>query len=374
MKKKQLFSLFLKKLSNGTMIYYYTTYDETGKRRQFSTGKTDKQEAYAECYKRLAEGTIVKKSKLYFSSYTEDWFKHDTCPYCSVRIAKGKKYSKGSLDNKRALLNKHIKPVFDSLRLDHITTIHIENYIQAKKAKGYAVNTINIQLSILRQIMGEALRIGLIMRNPCDGVIKFAKQKTTKGILKDEEVAKLLDKSNIDDLWTSYSHYLINYTAATTGCRVSEILALTKNKVHKGYLEISASYDRKYGLKSTKSGATRYVPISNLLENELIEMVEKHNGRFIFSSSNKLKPISYNYVNRVFKEALSKIGISNEERLKRGITFHSYRHYANTKLRESGVSDAIVREIIGHKSADMTENYSHIDTRSIKFTDLKISV
>ncbi|OQY39991.1 MAG: hypothetical protein B6226_00760 [Candidatus Cloacimonetes bacterium 4572_65] len=75
-----------------------------------------------------------------------------------------------------------------------------------------------------------------------------------------------------------------------------------------------------------------------------------------------------------YKAALVKIGITEDERKSRGLTFHSYRHLANTRLRESGVSDAVIREIIGHKSEAMTENYSHIDTRKISFADLKVCV
>ncbi|OQY39990.1 MAG: hypothetical protein B6226_00755 [Candidatus Cloacimonetes bacterium 4572_65] len=268
-KKKNLFNLFLKTLSNGTQIYYYTCYDETGKRRQYSTGESEDQKAYAEVYKRLAEGKIVQKSKLYFNEYTKDWFKHDKCPYASVRIAKGRTYSLSNLDNKRLAMKKHLLPVFGDLRLDLINTLHIESFLQIKKSEGYAINTINSFLSMLRLILGEAKRTGLIDRNPCDSVIKFAKAKTEKGILTDDEIKRLFDREKIDYNWSNYMHFLINFTAISTGCRVGEILSLTRDKVNSGHLEISSSYDRKYGIKSTKSGATRFVPIREWLENEL---------------------------------------------------------------------------------------------------------
>ena len=369
MKKKNLFSLFPKKLANGTVMYYYTTYDEFGKRKQFSTTKTDKQEAYAECYKRLSKGKILRKSKLILNQYIVNWFHHEKCPYYSIRMAKGRKYSKSSLDNKRLALNKHILPVFGELRMDHITTPLIENWIQSKKKEGYAVNTINVYLSILRLILGEAVRTGIIDRNPCDSVIKYSSSKDEKGILTDEEVKRLFDEENIDNIWTSKMHFLFNYTAIMTGCRIGEILALTKDKICDGYIEVSTSYDRKYGVKSTKSGATRYVPIPKSLQQDLIEFSESNNGRFIFTANNLLKPVNYATVTKNFRKALDNIGVHYKER---SITFHSYRHKANTRMRESGISDAIIREIIGHKSSSMTENYSHIDTRTIDFDSLKI--
>ena len=39
--KKKAFVIFPKILANGKKIYYYSTYDENGKRREFSTGGTE---------------------------------------------------------------------------------------------------------------------------------------------------------------------------------------------------------------------------------------------------------------------------------------------------------------------------------------------
>lgn len=374
MKKKTLFNLFLKKLSNGTEMYYYTTYDEEGKRKQFSTGEKDKNTAYQVCYDRLQKGKILVKSKMIFKEFTKDWFKHDVCPYYSIREAKGRTYSKSNMDSKRLSMNKHLLPVFSDLRLDHISTILIENWLQDKKNEGYAINTVNSFLSLLRLVLGEAKRTGVIDRNPCDNIIKYTDKKREKGILTDDEVKKLFNTDNKDKTWKNHMHYLINYTAIVTGCRVAEIICLTHDKIHEGYIEISNSYDRKYGIKSTKSGETRYVPISGDLHKQLIECSDSHKGRFIFSGKNLFKPVNYATVNNNFKAALVNIGISEDERKSRDITFHSYRHKANTKLRESGISDAVIRKIIGHKSSMMTENYSHIDTRNINYTDLKVIV
>ena len=371
--KKKLFSLFLKKLSNGTEIYYYTTYDETGKRRQFSTGKQSIDEAYKECYKRLSEDKILVKSNLIFSTYTEDWFKHDICPYHSIRIQKGKTYSRSSLDNKKGILTKHILPTFSNLRMNHITTTQIEKWLQDKKNNGYAVNSINIHLSVLNIIFNEAKRSGIIDRNPCDNVIRFSEGKSSKGILTNDEINSLFDINKIQTIWKSdTTHYLLNKTASITGMRIGEILCLTKDKIFDGYIEVSNSYDRKYGIKSTKSGATRYVPIPKELSIKLRELSLTSKGQFIFSGKDPKKPLSHATVLKRYYIALENIGITQSERKNRNLTFHSYRHLANTRLREAGVNDAIVREIIGHKSTQMTERYSHIDTRNIIFDSLKI--
>lgn len=374
MKKKGLFNLFLKTLSNGTKIYYYSCYDQDNKRRQFSTGKFDKQEAYAECYKRLAEGKIIVKSKMNFDMYTENWFIHEKCPYCTVRIAKGRKYSRSSMENKRKNFLKHIMPFFGKKRLDHITSSEIELWLQGLNKANYAVNTINNYLSILRLILGEANRTGLISRNPCDEVIRYSEKKKDKKILTDEEVEVLFDMDKIDEIWNgSRLHSLISKTAKITGCRIGEILALTPSELKDGYIVVDSSIDKKYGKKCCKAGegSIRYVPVPDELLTELRELSLTTPGQYIFSLRDTDKPVSYATVLKKFKSALKKSGIS-EERLRQLGGLHMFRHYAITKLKLSGTPDSVVMAIAGHRSLSMSEHYTHVDPRTIPYESLKI--
>jgi integrase len=44
------------------------------------------------------------------------------------------------------------------------------------------------------------------------------------------------------------------------------------------------------------------------------------------------------------------------------ISFHSLRHTAVTMLKAAGVSDFIAREIVGHESAAVSPQYTHLTT------------
>jgi integrase len=44
------------------------------------------------------------------------------------------------------------------------------------------------------------------------------------------------------------------------------------------------------------------------------------------------------------------------------ISFHSLRHSAVTMLKAAGVSDFIAREIVGHESAAISRQYTHLTT------------
>lgn len=43
------------------------------------------------------------------------------------------------------------------------------------------------------------------------------------------------------------------------------------------------------------------------------------------------------------------------------VSFHSFRHTATSMLKNAGVSDSVTRDIVGHESQAVSENYTHID-------------
>ena len=80
---------------------------------------------------------------------------------------------------------------------------------------------------------------------------------------------------------------------------------------------------------------------------------------FFYGAAGHDKPMSKSYIAKNLYKALEKIGISEEERIERNLTFHSHRHTLNTILRAAGVPDAIIRMMTGHRNQSMTELYTH---------------
>jgi integrase len=365
MSTKKPFCLFKKKLANGQEIYYYTVYDYDGKRRQFSTGSRDQLEAYQVCLDRLKEGTLIPTSKIMFKNYTKLWFT-ENCPYYTPRTARGGNYSKSSIENKHSILIKHILPVFGEMRMDFIQTIDIENWLHEEKKAGYAVNSINQYLAVLRLIFNEALRLGIVRKNPVKNVLPYKEQQKEKGMLTAEESRKLFDQNNLDKVWGGdLIHFYLNYVSYITGMRQGECLALTASDIEGGFIHIKHSWDRKHGLKGTKSGKERYAPIPSDLAEGLKELSEQGSGRFLFRGQSAFKPVNYKTVQKNYVKALKAIGITDKERKARRISFHSYRHAANTRMKESGMPEAVVRSIIGHSSSQISDHYTHIDPRGL---------
>src|SRR5207253_7635553 len=48
------------------------------------------------------------------------------------------------------------------------------------------------------------------------------------------------------------------------------------------------------------------------------------------------------------------------------ISFHSLRHSAVTMLKAAGVSDVMAREIVGHESAAVSRQYTHLTTSDLR--------
>ena len=80
---------------------------------------------------------------------------------------------------------------------------------------------------------------------------------------------------------------------------------------------------------------------------------------FVFYGKDRHTPLSFRFMLEAFYGALDKIGINEEQREARRITFHSHRHFLNTALRVARVPDTLLQRVTGHATKEMTEHYSH---------------
>ena len=70
-------------------------------------------------------------------------------------------------------------------------------------------------------------------------------------------------------------------------------------------------------------------------------------------------PVDHKSAADALYRALVRIGIGEGERRERGLTFHGWRHWFNSHMRAGGVPDAKLRRATGHRTAVMTEHYTH---------------
>ena len=131
-------------------------------------------------------------------------------------------------------------------------------------------------------------------------------------------------------------------TALNTGMRRGEILSLKWDQVdlRHGYISLT----------DTKSGVGREIPINKTLNNLLEDMPHSIESIYLFTDKDG-NP--YKEVKHSFSTALRKAEIHNA-------TFHTLRHTFSSHLVMKGVDLTTVKELLGHKSLNMTLRYSHL--------------
>jgi len=55
------------------------------------------------------------------------------------------------------------------------------------------------------------------------------------------------------------------------------------------------------------------------------------------------------------------IGITEETRRKRNITFHSHRHFLNSLLINGNIPHQKIQSITGYLTVEITQHYYHLD-------------
>jgi len=101
---------------------------------------------------------------------------------------------------------------------------------------------------------------------------------------------------------------------------------------------------------NTKNGEKREVPMNAIVQKAVIGVLKNPESQYVFCNKDG-KP--YANVRKSFFTACKKAGIIS-------FRFHDLRHTFGSQLVMSGVDLNTVRELLGHKSLQMTLRYSHL--------------
>lgn len=177
----------------------------------------------------------------------------------------------------------------------------------------------------------------------------YSKNLTTTST-KEEKEKMPFDRNEIKKLWEN----LHNYTMADailvmiyTGVRVNELLGIRKEDVHlsKRYIEI-------WGTKT--DAAERWVPIHTKIA-EIVAQRLGEPGEYLFPNKNGGKMSYTSFRENNFDEIMDGLGMKH--------TPHETRHSFVTYATGCGMDRTILKKIVGHASADVTDRvYTHSKT------------
>lgn len=362
---RQPYSVFSR---NG--IWYTRLWDEQRQRycETLSTGQRNKTVAIRIAKERLATrdcGVISRNTTL--CEYAEQYWDLEKSDY--FKMKKWKSSSPINPDYLRYNYNyiiKHAKPYFKKTLIKDVKTRDIDNYLfyLLSKHKNYSPNTLNKIIYAVTKPIKYAYEHGDLAPNPSIGNLtsRLSQPGKKRGCFFEEEIKALL---NLE--WEDHKYKTIFKLAALCGMRLGEIKALKIKNVYEKHLTVCHSWSNSMGIKCTKNGKERIVPLVDNLSEDLYKLGKTCSPMddLLFHGRDRMKPLSSRAIEQALYSAMELIGISKEERIQRNLVFHSLRHFANSNLLQWMGSEN-VRLIMGHSSQAMTEHYSHMLENTLK--------
>ena len=357
----KLFSLHKRIKKNKSIFYCQFKLPDNSWSTAKSTGQSSKIKAENWALDYLRAGKIIKSENINLSEFAGNFFSWDG-EWATDKKATGKRISERQCISKQRQTELHILPFLGKYKLTNLDKSIIKSFRNDLYKRGLSGSTINKTLCNLHTILDYAYEQSLIQNIP--KVEKVAlNEGTQKGVLSIVETKELFSL-----VWSDYRAYVMNLTAASTGLRRGELQALQIKNFQGEHIEVEKSYDpiMKRLNTTTKNGRTRRVIIPLMVKNALETLIDsnpyKEPDSFIFFSEFPERPIHGEYVNSCLYKAMVRIGITEIERKKRHITFHSWRAAFNSWLINAKVPLAKVMSLTGHISPRMAkETYFRLD-------------
>jgi integrase len=312
----------------------------------------------------LAEG-IPDSSRLSLYDYLAGFWSSQG-EYARLKALAGRPLAAEYLANNHGAIQGYVLPYLEqigkrNLPLASITAALLQGLVlhlhDTTQLRARRINGIRQAVAVP---LAEAKRLGRLHFNPMGQVLKLRETKKPRQILSTEEARAVLAGT-----WPDERYRLINLLAVATGMRLGECRALrVENLVQDGEfwcIRVVCNWQDGEGLKPPKWGSSRLVPISSRLAGCLLELAGKnpwHNG-FVFYGSSPSSPVAKRAVEQAFNAAVRAAGISEEDRVARGLTFHSWRHWLDSYLRGK-IPDHALQALTGHRTQAVAESYSHV--------------
>ncbi|MEO7018518.1 MAG: site-specific integrase [Ktedonobacteraceae bacterium] len=299
----------------------------------------------------LKQGKVVIVPKQTVKQYLEHWLENEH--RLEIGIV--------SLSQYRSTLRAHLIPAFGYLQLDQLTREHIQKFCVEKLDSGLAPSTIHAIHALLSAALADAVKNGILARNPCANVILPRKEKKKHHVLTKEQAACLVQVAHGCRLW------FLLLMAITTGARIGELLSLRWEDmdvtnmcvhIHRTVSRITGLGQVERGQPKTRSGRRKII-LAQAVVDGIVEQKEyitsiraqagsSWNGTLDLVFPNK----NGEYMNRdavasELQVLLAKIGLDPYK-------VHELRHSAATILFAAGVNPKIIQEMLGHSDIAMT--------------------
>jgi integrase len=333
----------------------------TGRRRQHSETvrgkKSEAQRRLAELLVEIEKGSYVKTSRdLTLGEYLRDWHSSHAHLHCRPRTSEGYAY----------IIEHYICPRFGRIRLNDLRPMHVANYCAETVSQGRSARSALHDFRLLHKALRDAVRLGLLGVNPCDGVEPPRLENKEMHFLTPAEVGRFLEVAQK----APFPYYYLFRMMLYTGLRRGEALGLTWSNVDLELCTLSVT-QALYRVKGTfitqppktKSGR-RVISLSPslalLLTDYRRQLEAQHllcdrimsDSEFCFAHPDG-KPFDPPTVTHQFVKLARKAGLAAR--------LHDLRHTYASIMLAAGVNIKAISQALGHANVSITLNvYSHL--------------
>jgi len=336
----------------------------TGKRKQrwiaVDGNKTEARAQLKQITYEYERGLWALPTKDTLQSHLEQWLTGYVAANLSPRTE----------DLYRYIAEKHIMPRLGNLRLNQLTPQAIQALYAEKKKAGLSNRTIQIIHNTLHRSLENAVKTGLLARNPVDAVERPKVKRGEIVTLTETDIHLILEFAK------QTSFYELFYTLIFTGMRRGEALGLKWGDIDLLLLKVSINRSMTYLRKAPKGEKMKLRPpktakgrryISVTPSNALVlgEYYEKRNqirqslgipllndNDFVFANYKGI-PYMPDSITGAWIKLVRKCGLP-------GRRLHDCRHTYATLLLKKNVHPSIVAAQLGHASVSTTlDIYSH---------------
>lgn len=285
------------------------------------------------------------------------------------------------------LAQTHVLPYFDDLgvKLKDVTVDILQAYVDEKHAHGrkdgqggLSARTVRMHKNVIYQTLEEAVKDGLLHRNPCKSITLPQTKRYEYQVYTDEELQTLFAVLADDPLLP-----LIRVTAYY-GLRRSELLGLKWDSIdfrrklitiRRTVTKVTKTVEKD---KTKTASSYRSFPLTPDMEILFREVkAQQDQNRHLFGRTYHTSDYVFtwpdghlyrpDYITARFSNLLKKHGLPH-------IRFHELRHSCASLLLSDGFNLKDVQEWLGHADIKMTANiYGHLDVARKKGIAEKMS-
>lgn len=220
---------------------------------------------------------------------------------------------------------------------DQLTTDHVRVFLlYLTQERKLSFSTFNQALHAVRFFFIEVLKRPFVL----EGLRYQRPPRRLPVVMSEEEVKRLLEGAH------SLRDRALLETGYATGMRVSEVTRLSITDIDSQRMQIR--------VEQGKGRKDRSVMLSPSLLETLRNYWRASKPQVFLFPGAKGKPLSVSAAQKAFDKARLQAGI------RKSVSFHTLRHSFATHLLEDGANVRKIQALLGHRSLQTTELYTHV--------------